>query len=1113
MKDIFKNKKILIPVFIILVTIITLLRSSYSVPLENDVEVTPNSDLTYYLNVTYDGVDRNGIESSDTTVANINSGYMYVSDKIPDGLIFQGFVTTSDGSIGAVRRSDENTSCLGKVVDDTNEDTTDTGTWNNDNTEYTYHGLHYNANNRTVTFKVKNLQAGCVLTVGIKTKTPMTVDNPLTTIVENRRDFYNFAQIREDSLTVISNTVHAFMGTSESLYSVIYQYTGTVPANAPAVPGLTTYASGSNVGVALPVNIEGYTFNGWTTSDVTINNGSFTMPSSNVTLTGSFTEINKYNVSYQINGTSPSGYVLPTSKSYYPESTVKVDSLSQGDIINGYRFSGWTTSDVSISNDKDFIMPNTNVTLVGEFSEVTYNVSYAFYDTILPPNSESLLPPTTSYKPGAIVSLPTVTEPSGYKFLGWYKENDFVMPEEDVTVYGEWMVQTGTFEPTIVKVVTSSKEYYSSGDVVTFKITVTNTANFPIHDVIVKENTDNSKFVEGEGYKLETDHIAKINNIAANSSISLFASYTVLDTDIDKVENEAEIIGALADNNYILADKEYKAVAEFIVQSNLVVHHYVEDTNIKVHDDELTEVVYGSQYSTNYKDSMELYDEYKNDYEYNNNHTGSPINGIVRSKNIEVTYFYHLKPSEVIVHYYLDGTTDSLCADITLSKRYRDNYESHACNEVNSNYQVKEVISSDNNSTINNNDVVGTVKQDKIVITYYYELKPARVITHHKDIDSNKNIVDDVISNTKYGRHYTTSVSENIPNNYEFNSRTTNFEGYVEEDTIEVTYYYRVKDSKLSTSIDKTGTKMILSRDDSTTYNISYKATVSDYIGDGIITIIDYLPYKIDESKSNLADGVYNDKDKTITWTFNWNGINENDNSREFKKEFTVKYLDFPSTGVVNNRVVGKIKLSNNSRDTEGTISSNILLPGKIIVHHYLVDTDKKLADDIITTDLVGQTYISKAIDFEGYRVVVKPGVETFRYAEEVQEVTYYYERIKFDVITEVVGGVGNIVGDEVVYYGDDSTEGKIVITPASGYEIVRILINDKDVEFSDPSGLTLDNFKNLKENVKVQVEFAEKRSEVPITSSNSTYYIVGLILLIATGLFLYIIKLRRKFN
>ena len=57
-------------------------------------------------------------------------------------------------TIGAVKRSD-GTSCPGSVVGD-------------------FAGLVYNESTRTVSFKVKNLQAGCKLTVGIVTTTPAT---------------------------------------------------------------------------------------------------------------------------------------------------------------------------------------------------------------------------------------------------------------------------------------------------------------------------------------------------------------------------------------------------------------------------------------------------------------------------------------------------------------------------------------------------------------------------------------------------------------------------------------------------------------------------------------------------------------------------------------------------------------------------------------------------------------------------------------------------------------------------------------------------------------------------------------------------------------------------
>lgn len=551
---------------------------SFATLLDNDVEVKENSELIYYLNVSYDGVDKNGVKSDSTTVSEIKSGVLKVEDKIPEGLEFIGFVTTDDGSIGAVKRAD-GTSCPGKVIDDTNEASNDTGTWNVGNTEYTYHGLHYDANTRTVTFEVKNLKAGCELTVGIKTKTP-TVDDPTTPEREIRRDFYNFATAREKGLTVKSNTVHAFMGSEfATLYNVNYEYTGTVPDGAPSAPSTSSYAAGTTVGVAKDVSVEGYTFSGWTTSDATIISNSFKMPSGDVTLRGTFTENTKYKVTYALNGTTPDGYILPNEKSYYPESVIDVDSLKEGDVFNGYRFLGWTTSDVTISSDRDFRIPSKNVTLTGEFEEVTYKVMYQFYDTVLPPNANNYLPATREYKPGTTVTTENVmSEPSGYKFLGWYKESSFEMPEHDVTIYGEWKVQTGTFEPTITKTVSSTKSYYRLGDIVEFRITITNPETFAIKNVIVKENTEGSVFRAGTGYTVLSDHVANIDTIPAGGSINLTAIYTVSASDSGTITNTAEIKGALADNNYELKDKDYIATATFKIQSQIKICKTVSGT-------------------------------------------------------------------------------------------------------------------------------------------------------------------------------------------------------------------------------------------------------------------------------------------------------------------------------------------------------------------------------------------------------------------------------------------------------------------------------------------------------------------------------------------------------
>ena len=113
---------IMIGIILIIGIVFTLvIKTSHADPLENDTEVEPNTDLTYYLKVKYDGVDKEGVESDDNTLANINSSYITVTDKIPEGLTFKDFVTTSDGTIGAVKRSDGTTPCAGNVVDDTND--------------------------------------------------------------------------------------------------------------------------------------------------------------------------------------------------------------------------------------------------------------------------------------------------------------------------------------------------------------------------------------------------------------------------------------------------------------------------------------------------------------------------------------------------------------------------------------------------------------------------------------------------------------------------------------------------------------------------------------------------------------------------------------------------------------------------------------------------------------------------------------------------------------------------------------------------------------------------------------------------------------------------------
>lgn len=548
-----------------IVILVAVIGGSLAALLNNDVKVKANSDMTYYLTLSYDGVDKNGLESSDTIVSEIKSGYLYVEDKIPLGLDFKGFVPTSDGSIGAVKRSDGSV-CVGKVVDDTNDLTYDTGTWNSDNTIYTYHGLRYNTVTRTVSYTVKDLKAGCDLTIGILTKTPNKLEN-LDSGVKSRRDFYNFAVAKSENKTVLSNGVHAFMGDEfGSLHSVSYEYTGDVPSGL-ELPSSEKYIAGVTIGTPTNINVEGYNFDGWTSDDVEISNGTYKMISSDIVLKGKFTKKDTYKVNYRIDGVIPGGYVIPNSKEYYVDSNIKIDSLKTGDIINGYRFLGWMINDTLVNGSMK--MPNNDVEVVGSFEEVKYKVTYAFKGGIVPKDANKYLPDAKYYAPGDIVNLENINEPAGYKFLGWYMDESFTMPNSDVVIYGDWKKNSVNIEPEINLEIINDSELYSYGDSILFKVSVKNTSIFDIKDVLVEVGLDNAYFLESDNYSVLSDHIASLDLIKSGTSVDLYAQYDISYEDIGTITNKVSVIGASSDNGSILGEDDYSSEISFDIMPSI----------------------------------------------------------------------------------------------------------------------------------------------------------------------------------------------------------------------------------------------------------------------------------------------------------------------------------------------------------------------------------------------------------------------------------------------------------------------------------------------------------------------------------------------------------------
>ena len=515
-----------------------------------------------------------------------------------------------------------------------------------------------------------------------------------------------------------------------------------------------------------------------------------------------------------------------------------------------------------------------------------------------------------------------------------------------------------------------------------------------------------------------------------------------------------------------------------------VITNYYKENSTLTAGNSITEVEAGSNYTTtgltNIPEGYEL-------VQLPNNATGENI-----SHDQEVNYYYRLKKYTVTVKYYLENTTDSVMDDKVITKSHGEAYTTDT-NGLPSKYEVKNNPANKSGTLVKNEEVIYYVgiKKAKLVVKYLKEDNTPLYPQEEKEL-----LYDSIYSTTpKNDEHY--KVVEIIGK-----ERDT-----VDKDNIEVIYKYKLKDSEIDTSITKSGDKGISDLSKLINYDINYRAAIKHYNGNVVIKIVDTIPYKIDTDKSILNGGVYDQDNLTITWTYNWNNITFTDNTKDITINAKLKYIDVPNTTkLITNKVEGYLEKDGKTNKVITTISSKVGIPSKVVVKHLIKGTNDKLGEDVIITDkVIGDSVSIKEIEKEGYRVVEKP-VEVFTIEDKVVEKIYYYEKIKVKVTTKSNNPGGEIVGDEEIEYGKDSTPNKIKIRTKRGFLIDRVLINGKEINIpKDKDYLEIDNFDNLKEDKLIEVFY--KEGEVnPETSNNinSILLLVSIIIISTISVFMY---------
>lgn len=261
---------------------------------------------------------------------------------------------------------------------------------------------------------------------------------------------------------------------------------------------------------------------------------------------------------------------------------------------------------------------------------------------------------------------------------------------------------------------------------------------------------------------------------------------------------------------------------------------------------------------------------------------------------------------------------------------------------------------------------------------------------------------------------------------------------------------YVLKDSDLGIKVEMTGDEEINELNQPVEYNIEFTADTLEFMGDGEVVIVDYLPYHIDPDKSDLDGGDYDSVTNTITW------VEKTSDNLDIKHTIKVVYTDIDYTeDTMKNEVTAKISLYDEDIKDEASdeVNTRINVKGTITIKYIDEYTKNTIIEDTIISDKIGtQLDISKHIkELEGYKVLeINPQVVI---TEENQTINIYYKRSAMVSIKFVeVGGLEilntikkmGVLGEMIMIDDNTKLDGyTLVKAPASNL----VLLDSDEVE------------------------------------------------------------------
>ncbi len=453
-----------------------------------------------------------------------------------------------------------------------------------------------------------------------------------------------------------------------------------------------------------------------------------------------------------------------------------------------------------------------------------------------------------------------------------------------------------------------------------------------------------------------------INNIVITPSPNYVITSITLDGQPVEYSIGANGVVTLPALTNVTADHNYVVIFEDTI-GQVLVHHYEQGTTTSVAPDEMLSGKIDDNYNTNPRldlSEWELKKSVDGEYELPPNKQGQ-----YSSKVEVVTYEYVKKQVPLTVYYYVEGTTDpvplengELAPTIEEKGNQGVDYTTYplGTNELGSPSDKYELIEMPYNYK-------GEYDYAEVVVIYYYRVKDsAGVKVEHIDTNTRQKIAKDVYlpadGTGKYGDEYTTNVADDLPPNYKYVTKSSNWQGTMIDKLTTVTYEYDLTDSQIvDQNIEKTATENIEEPDDEVKYTIKYTAKVQNYIGKAQVLVVDTLPYTINEELSNLAGGTYEEGSRTITWKQIYDGIDTYTNGDypvNFEKEITVVFNGIEKNqSIITNNVTGKLKLFTPEQESTPVEDNAETLLKRAIINIRKEKTIESERDYVVKGDII----------------------------------------------------------------------------------------------------------------------------------------------------------------